>query len=92
MTAPVSSLPRSADPPRRRPGGFNDAYLGQPPWDIGGPQPEVVRLAEENEFSGDVLDIGCGTGENALELARRGMTVWGLDAAPRAIDRARVKA
>jgi 2-polyprenyl-3-methyl-5-hydroxy-6-metoxy-1,4-benzoquinol methylase len=39
-----------------------------------------------------VLDAGCGTGENALELARRGLTVWGIDAAARAIQSAQTKA
>jgi SAM-dependent methyltransferase len=71
---------------------FNAAYEGRPPWDLGRPQQEVLRLAEEGEFIGGVLDIGCGTGENALELARRGMTVWGVDSAPNAIRRARAKA
>jgi SAM-dependent methyltransferase len=62
------------------------------PWDIGRPQPEVVRLAEDGEFRGDVLDAGCGTGENALLLAARGHRVVGVDAAPTAIERARGKA
>ena len=44
------------------------------------------------EFSGSVLDAGCGTGENALYLASRGHEVWGLDFIPVAIERADVKA
>jgi len=71
---------------------FEAAYAGTPPWDIGGPQPEVVRLEEEGGFRGQVLDVGCGTGENALFLAARGHPVVGVDGAPTAIARARVKA
>jgi len=79
-----------ADPPRR---DFELSYReGTPPWDIGRPQPEVVRLAEEGEFVGDVLDVGCGTGENALHLAALGRPVVGIDASPSAIERARAKA
>ena len=52
--------------------GFDDAYDGTPPWDIGRPQREVVRLAEAGEITGDVLDVGCGTGENSLWLAEQG--------------------
>ena len=73
--------------------GFEAAYRsGVPPWDIGRAQPEVVRLAEQGLITGDVIDIGCGTGENALYLASRGLTVTGVDAAPTAIERAREKA
>ena len=48
-------------------------YEGQAPWDIGEPQPEIVRLAEAGAIQGVVLDVGCGTGENALYLAGRGL-------------------
>jgi len=71
---------------------FEDAYAGTPPWDIPGPQPAFARLAWSGAFSGRVLDIGCGTGENALFLAARGLEVVGLDASPAAIAKARAKA
>ncbi len=32
-------------------------------WDIGRPQKEFIRLAENGEISGRVLDVGCGKGE-----------------------------
>ena len=67
-------------------------YVGVPPWDIGRAQPEVVRVAEAGGFKGAVLDVGCGTGENALELSARGSPVVGVDAAPRAIEKAQAKA
>jgi ubiquinone/menaquinone biosynthesis C-methylase UbiE len=67
-------------------------YSGVPPWDIGRAQPEVVRIADEGGFSGPVIDVGCGTGENALELSSRGLQVLGVDASPRAIAAADAKA
>jgi len=73
--------------------GFFDAmYEGTPPWDIGRPQREFVRLEAAGEIKGSVLDIGCGTGENALFLAGRGHEVWGIDFAPTAIEKAKAKA
>ncbi len=73
--------------------GFEWAYQnGVPPWDIGRPQPAIVRLDELGLISGDVIDVGCGTGENALYLAARGHEVVGVDAAPTAIARAQEKA
>lgn len=71
---------------------FDVAYEGTPPWDIGRPQASTVRLAEAGEITGSVLDVGCGTGENALYLAERGFEVDGVDAAPVAIERAQAKA
>ena len=72
--------------------GFDEMYAGFPPWDIGTAQPEVVRIAESGGFTGAVIDVGCGTGENALELSARGLPVVGVDAAPRAIEKAQAKA
>jgi len=71
---------------------FNLMYIGVPPWDIGRPQREIVRLAEGGEVRGDVLDVGCGAGDNALYLASRGHEVWGIDISPRAIKKAKAKA
>ncbi len=72
---------------------FERAYRdGLPPWEIGRAQHEFVALEEAGEIVGDVLDVGCGTGENALYLAGRGHEVWGVDAVPAAIERARQKA
>jgi SAM-dependent methyltransferase len=72
-------------------GSFEEAYLSLPPWDIGRPQGEIIRLAEEGEIPGTVLDAGCGTGENALFLAGRGHEVTGIDAAGTAIRKAKEK-
>lgn len=71
---------------------FDSAYLGTPPWDIGRPQPAIERLAEDGEIAGLVLDVGCGTGENVLYLAGRGLETVGIDGAPTAVRKARAKA
>ena len=71
---------------------FESAYTGTPPWDIGRPQPAIMRLAETNQVSGSVLDVGCGTGEHVLYLAERGFAATGIDGAPTAISKARAKA
>src|SRR4051812_3875556 len=65
---------------------------GPPPWDTGGPQPAVVRLAAAGAFAGGLLDAGCGTGENALHLASLGVHVLGVDVAETAVSSAREKA
>jgi SAM-dependent methyltransferase len=72
--------------------GFDDAYIGVPPWDIGRPQREVLALAAADAFRAPVLDVGCGTGENALALAEAGLEVLGIDSSPRAIGKAMDKA
>jgi SAM-dependent methyltransferase len=72
--------------------GFDDAYIGVPTWDIGRPQREVLALAEAGSFRSAIVDLGCGTGENALALAERGHDLLGIDASPRAIGKAMDKA
>ena len=72
-------------------GLFEEAYLSLPPWDIGRPQGEIIRLVEEREIRGAVLDAGCGTGENALFLVNQGYEVTGIDAAGAAIRKAKEK-
>lgn len=71
---------------------FDAAYEGVAPWDIGRPQRMIIQLEEAGEITGSVLDVGCGTGENALYLAAQGHEVWGIDLIPRAIAKARDKA
>ena len=73
---------------------FNLAYENDhvPPWDIGRPQGEIIRLARAKQVTGSVLDLGCGTGENALYLASFGHETWGIDSSPYAIVKAKKKA
>lgn len=46
-------------------------------------------VADRLPASGVLLDIGCGTGRDAVYLASRGHTVLGLDRSAEAIERAR---
>jgi SAM-dependent methyltransferase len=72
---------------------WDASYVDGPaPWDVGRPQPAVVRLAAAGGFAGAVLDAGCGTGENALHVAARGLSVLGIDVAETALAIARAKA
>jgi SAM-dependent methyltransferase len=73
---------------------WDDAYSGSvpPPWDLGQPQPAFVRLASQGLLTGQVLDAGCGTGEQTLLAASSGADALGVDASPLAIEQARGKA
>ena len=74
-------------------GEFVERYAkGDLPWQIDRPQPEVLRLIEEGKFESPILDLGCGAGDNAIELARRGYRVLGMDMVPEALRMAREKA
>jgi ubiquinone/menaquinone biosynthesis C-methylase UbiE len=65
---------------------------GPAPWDTDQPQQAVARLVAAGAFSGEVLDAGCGSGENALLIASAGLSVLGFDVAVTALARARDKA
>src|SRR2546428_13216604 len=71
---------------------WNSVYEGSPPWDIGRPQPDFVRLADAGKFHGHMLDVGCGTGEHVMLAASHGAEAMGADVAELAIARARAKA
>ena len=71
---------------------FDDNASSPPPWDTSWPQRELVRLVEEQAIRGRVLQVGCGTGENVLYLAKQGCgEAWGVDASPAAIAKAKQK-
>jgi len=69
-----------------------DVELDVVPWRLNGPQPIVVELADAGEFTGPVLESGCGLGDNALFLAERGLEITAFDAAPTAVAQATAKA
>jgi SAM-dependent methyltransferase len=58
------------------------------PWDIGAPQPALVSVA--SAFSGSLLDVGAGLGDNAIWLASLpGVTrVTAVDISPDAVAEA----
>ena len=67
--------------------------LGKTPWDTGVTPPELVDLVEGEQIPhGRALDIGCGTGTNAIYLAQHGFEAFGVDISWFAIWRARRKA
>jgi SAM-dependent methyltransferase len=87
MTRPPTSHERQAG------ASWDASYADGPaPWDLGEPQPAVVRLASAGAFTGAVLDAGCGTGDNALHIASLGFHVLGFDVAATAVSIARAKA
>jgi cyclopropane fatty-acyl-phospholipid synthase-like methyltransferase len=74
-------------------GSWDDAYQhDRAPWDIGRPQPAILRLADADELVEPVLDSGCGSGEHALLAATLGLEVTGIDISHLAVERARAKA
>jgi SAM-dependent methyltransferase len=71
---------------------FDAVYRQTPPWDIGGPQLALEALLDEFPPSGPILDVGCGSGDHAIALARRGVEVLGVDIVEVAITQANTKA
>ena len=61
------------------------------PWDTQITPPEVMEFIARTP-PGKALDLGCGTGTNAITLARNGWRVTGVDFIPGAILAARAKA
>jgi 2-polyprenyl-3-methyl-5-hydroxy-6-metoxy-1,4-benzoquinol methylase len=78
--------------------GYQKGYLPgavgarRAPWDIEKAQDAVVELAAKGAFSGSVLDIGSGLGDNSIHLASTGLDVTGIDSAPTAVQTAKERA
>ena len=63
-----------------------------PPWDTKAPNENVIAWQTSGWVHGDVLDIGCGFGDNAVYLAKNGYTVTGPDISPTALITAEQRA
>ena len=66
-------------------------WTGDTPWDSGVTPPEVIEFLDRTA-PGRVLELGCGTGTNAIAMAQRGWQVTAIDFSARALQRARRKA
>jgi len=66
---------------------------GDTPWDVGVADGHLTRFVESlGAARGKALEVGCGTGTNALWLAGRGFEVVAVDLSPLAVEKARAKA
>jgi len=72
---------------------WNESYAsGQLPWDTGQPEPLLVEFVSSGAVTpGPTLEIGAGTGTNAIWMAERGFDVLGVDVSPLAVERAQAK-
>jgi len=73
---------------------WNERYkTGDTPWDSGQVSHELRRVLEEYAILPcRALELGCGTGTNAVFLAEQGFSVTGIDISELAIDRAKALA
>jgi SAM-dependent methyltransferase len=72
---------------------WNDHYAsGDLPWDSGAPDPLLTAFVTAGRVApGRTLEVGAGTGSNAIWLAERGFDVLGVDVSPLAVEAARAK-
>jgi ubiquinone/menaquinone biosynthesis C-methylase UbiE len=83
-----------AQPPTAGPPDWNARYQqGDVPWDSGIRSRELARVIEDGLVQPcRALEIGCGTGTNAVFLAQQGFDVTGIDLSPKALALAEQKA
>lgn len=76
------------------PSDWNAHYeAGDTPWDVGVPDDHLTRFVGSLDAPrGKALEVGCGTGTNALWLAGQGWQVTAVDLSALAVEKARAKA
>lgn len=75
--------------------GWDRTYRGgrRPGWDVGRPASVLEAAIKDGAVkSGRALELGCGTGTNAVYLAQKGFDVTAIDVAPTCLTIARDKA
>ena len=86
MSPEPTGFPGPEGVPHRQ---FANAYeQGTPAWCIGRPQPVVLEILDRGWLAnGPLLDAGCGTGQNLIEIAGRHpeMRGLGVDSVPAAV-------
>ncbi|NUQ62867.1 MAG: class I SAM-dependent methyltransferase [Pirellulales bacterium] len=101
MPAEVQAPERRAEVSSPRPGEtklqerWDAAYRGEraAPWDTGRPSSELARaITSKTVQPGRAVELGCGTGTNAVYLAQQGFQVTAIDIAPTALKLAKEKA
>jgi SAM-dependent methyltransferase len=72
---------------------WNESYAsGQLPWDTGQPEPLLIEFVTSGGIApAPALEIGAGTGTNAIWLAEHGFDVLGIDVSPLAVEIAHAK-
>ena len=73
---------------------WEDRYMqGHTPWDSGRPSAELSRVLAEFQIPrGRAIELGCGTGTNAIFLAEQGIDVTAVDCSGTALAAAKRKA
>ncbi|MDO4576433.1 MAG: class I SAM-dependent methyltransferase [Planctomycetia bacterium] len=73
---------------------WDDFYRqGTPMWDTGLLEPDLKRLVEKNALRPcSALELGCGSGIEAIYLAKKRFDVTAVDCSAMAIDRAQSRA
>jgi SAM-dependent methyltransferase len=91
---PTGSVDEERSPMGARRRFWNAMYRSTPTWELDAPDPQLVAVLDREGVRGPgrALDVGCGTGDNAIALARRGLSVTAIDVADRPLARAREKA
>ncbi len=73
---------------------FREMYeAGDTPWELHRPDVNLIEMVRDYAIApGPALDIGCGTGNNTIWLARHGFTATGCDVTQLAVNQAMAKA